>query len=95
MTLEPARARTTGTPCEDAETLFVSVITFSASAVAALVALTKGDAVAVAGRARLKSWERDGEQKHGLDVVAEQVLTVYQADKRRRQARGTEEAPAV
>src|SRR5260370_39665332 len=74
-------------PVEDADALFVSVITFSESAVAALMALTKGDAIAVTGRAKLKTWDRDGEQKHGMDVGAEQVLTGYQADKRLRQGR--------
>lgn len=78
-------------PCEDAEALLVSVIAFNADAVQALLALAKGDALAVAGRAKLNSWQRDGEQKHGLDVVADQVLTAYQVDKRRRASRPAEE----
>lgn len=73
-------------PAEDAEAMLVSVIVFNADAVAALLALTKGDACAIAGRAKLTSWERDGEEKHGLSVVADQVLTIYQIEKRRKRA---------
>lgn len=75
-------------PAEDSDAMLVSVIAFAADAVAALLALTKGDSVAIAGRAKLTSWEKDGEQKNGLSVVADKVLTVYQIDKKRRQARG-------
>lgn len=72
--------------CEDAEAMLVSVIAFDAGAVAALLALQKGDACAIAGRAKLTSWEKAGEQKHGLSVTADKVLTIYQIDKKRRQA---------
>jgi len=74
--------------------MLVSVIAFAADAVAALLALQRGDSVAIAGRAKLTSWEKAGEQKHGLSVVADRVLTVYAAGKQRKAARETEEAPA-
>lgn len=73
-------------PCEDSDAMMVSVITFAAEAVAALLALAKGDSCAIAGRAKLNSWEKDGEQKHGLSVVAERVMTAYQLDKQRKRA---------
>jgi single-strand DNA-binding protein len=81
-------------PCEDGEPVLISAIAFNADAVQALLALTKGDAVAIAGRAKFTSWEKDGEGKHGLSVVADKVLTVYQIEKRRKQARDAEGAPA-
>jgi single-stranded DNA-binding protein len=58
--------------------------------VAALLALSKGDSCAIAGRGKLSEWTKDGEQKHGLSVIADKVLTVYQAGKLRGQARDAE-----
>lgn len=78
-------------PVEDAEPALVSVIAFSEAAVRALLALHQGDALAVAGRAKMTSWEREGEQRHGLSVVADQVLTAYHVEKRRRQVRGDQQ----
>lgn len=64
------------------------------TAVAALLALQRGDALAVAGRAKLSSWEKNGEQKHGLSVTAERVLSPYMLDKKRQAARDAAEVPA-
>lgn len=55
---------------------------------AGLLALAKGDACAIAGRGKLSTWEKAGEEKHGFSVVADRVLTTYQAGKLRKQARG-------
>lgn len=74
--------------------MLVSIIAFNADAVAGLLALAKGDACAIAGRAKLTSWEKDGEQRHGLSVTADQVLTIYQIEKRRKRAAAPEEAMA-
>ncbi|MBI3935540.1 MAG: single-stranded DNA-binding protein [Betaproteobacteria bacterium] len=73
-------------PVEDGEPLLCSAIAFNADAVAALLGLAKGDSAAIVGRARLASWEKGGEQRHGLSVVADRVLTVYQAGKQRKAA---------
>ena len=81
-------------PAEDADAMMISVIAFSESAVAALLALAKGDALAIAGRAKLSSWTKDGEEKHGLSVVADRVLTVYAAGKMRKAAREPGEVAA-
>jgi len=62
--------------------------------VAALLALQRGDSVAIAGRAKLSSREKDGEQRHGLSVTADRVLTVYAAGKTRKAARELEDATA-
>jgi hypothetical protein len=57
------------------------------------VALQRGDSCAIAGCAKLTTWTKDGEQKHGLSVVADRVLTVYAAGKARKAARELEEVP--
>lgn len=68
--------------------ILVSVIAFAADAMAGLMALRKGDAAAVSGKAKQTSWAgRDGETNHGLSVVVEGVLSVYQAGKRREKAK--------
>lgn len=82
-------------PAEDADAMLVSVIAFASGSVTALLALAKGDSCAIAGRAKLSSWTKDGEEKHGLSVVADKVLTVYAAGKARKAAHAdAEEVPA-
>ena len=80
-----AQMRTAG---EDGETVWCSVIAFSASAADELAKLTAGDAVAIAGSAALHHWEKqDGEHRVGLRVTAAKVMTVYDAGQRRKAAR--------
>ncbi len=75
----------------EADALLVSVIAFNADAVEALLTHAKGDEVAVAGRAGLRSWQgKDGEQ-NGLSVVADKVLSAYMVGKRRKVVTGPEE----
>jgi len=81
-------------PAEDSEATLVSAIAFNVDAVAAILALTKGDSCAIAGRAKLTSWEKGGEKRLGLSVVADQVLTIYQIEKRRKRATAAEGVPA-
>ena len=61
---------------------------------AAILALQWGDSCAIAGRGKLSNWMKDSEEKHGLSVVADRVLTVYAAGKARKAARDSEEVPA-
>jgi len=79
-------------PAEDTDPTLASLIAFERDAVAALLALTRGDSLAVAGRGKLTSWTKDGEEHHGLSVVVEQVLTLYAIEKRRKQTQAREEA---
>jgi single-stranded DNA-binding protein len=81
-------------PAEDGEAALVSVIAFAPDAVAALLALAKGDSVAIAGRAKLTSWTKDNQERHGVSVVADRVLTVYAAGKARKAARAEEQVAA-
>jgi single-stranded DNA-binding protein len=70
---------------EEDQTL-VSIIAFQEAA-EKLARLKAGDAVAVAGSAKLSSWEKDGETRHGLSVTASAVLSAYDVKRRR----GTDE----
>ena len=63
------------------------LVAFSGDAVASILALSKGDSLSVTGRAKLTEWAgQDGVEKRGLSVVTDQVLIVYQIEKKRRQA---------
>jgi single-stranded DNA-binding protein len=70
-------------PAENTEPMLVSVIAFAEDTAAALLLLKKGDACAIAERAKLSSWTKNGEEKHGLSVIADRVLSVYAAGKQR------------
>lgn len=57
------------------EPTVVSVIAFGDEA-EQLLGFTKGDALAVSGRARLTTWTgRDGTERHGLSLLAEQIAS--------------------
>ena len=60
---------------------FASVIAFGEDA-EKLSRLLIGDAVSVAGSARLSQWERDGKQMTGLNVTVSGILSVYERRKR-------------
>ena len=53
-------------PTDDGEAMVVSLIAFNARAVASLLALSKGDSLSVAGRAKLSEWL--GRRLHRLVV---------------------------
>jgi hypothetical protein len=67
--------------------MFVSVITFSPSAISALLALTDGDSVALAGELTPKCWiDKNGEARPALDLVAHAAVTAYHVARKRGQA---------
>jgi single-stranded DNA-binding protein len=66
------------------EALIVGVTTFSESAGERLMKLHKGSALAAAGVLEPTSWTgRDGEERRGWRLTASELLTVYEARKRR------------
>ena len=69
------------------ECVFVSVIAFGEAA-RAFMALEDGDSVALAGSVTPKAWadKQTGEPRAGLDMQAQQVLSLYQLRKKRGQA---------
>jgi single-stranded DNA-binding protein len=71
------------TPTEE-EAVLLSVIGFDPDACGGLLNLSKGDSCSITGRAKLTTWTgKDGEQRHGLAVVAERVMSAYEVNKRR------------
>jgi single-stranded DNA-binding protein len=81
-------------PTDGDESLLASCIAFSRSAVDGLLALDKGDAVALAGKAKLSTWTgSDGATKVGLNVTVDAVLSVYAIRKKRAAAQGDDRGP--
>ena len=63
----------------DGDTIVVNVIGFSPEACAALMSLNDGDSVSLAGSLTPKVWEdKQGNTKPALDMIASNVMTVYQ-----------------
>jgi single-stranded DNA-binding protein len=83
------RAATTG-----GEMLFVNVLAFDSTAQAALLALSDGDAVSLAGTLTPKVWtNREGEARPSLDMIVSGVLTTYQVKRKRDAVAGAEPPP--
>lgn len=73
------------TPTGNDESLFVNVITFSATVGAALLALDDGDSVSLSGALSVKVWtDRNGEAKPSVDLVAHAALTAYHVTRKRQ-----------
>ena len=86
FTVAKVRAATSG-----GESLFVNVLAFDATAQAALLALSDGDAVSLAGTLTPKVWtDREHQARPALDMIASQVLTAYQVKGKREAVAGAE-----
>lgn len=73
----------------EGEPLIVNVIAFAPEACAALLALDEGDALALTGTLTPKVWtDKQGNTRPALDLVASQVLTVYQVERKRAAMNG-------
>ena len=67
----------------------VSVIAFDPATVAALLALTAGDAVALAGELTLRTWTaKDGTAHPAADMKAHALLTPYHVTRKRKAMQG-------
>jgi len=76
------------------ESILCSLITFRVETVAAMLALDAGDALAVAGRAKVTTWtNRDGETKAGLSITVDQLLTAYHVKRKRSAVQDDDHAP--
>jgi hypothetical protein len=79
----------------DGETLWVSVVAFEPSLIAALVELADQDAVALAGTLTVSAWlDKEGKPHPGLDLVAHQLLTPYSVGRRRKAMQQAQPEPA-
>ena len=72
------------TSANSGESLFVSVIAFGEAA-KTFMALGDGDGVALAGNITPKAWadKQTSKPRAGLDMQAQQVLSLYQLKKKR------------
>ena len=68
----------------DGEALFVSVIAFSKTVGAQLLALSEGDSVVVSGSLTPKVWLSNEGPRPALDMVAHGVMTAYQVSRKRK-----------
>ena len=73
------------------ESILVNAIAFSAESCKALLALDDGDSLTLVGNLTPKVWtDKQGNTKPVMDMVATQVLTVYQASRKRINSTGNE-----
>lgn len=78
-----ARVATSGEP------VFVSVATFDPKAGERLMQLRKGSSIAAVGTLESTSWtDKAGAERKGWRLLAHEVLSVYQARKRRDAGEG-------
>ncbi len=69
------------------EAVFVSLSIFGTASVEKLMSLKKGDAVGATGVLKQTIYAgRDGEERKGWALTASEVITVYEAAKRRKAA---------
>ena len=71
----------------DSETAFITVCAFGDQA-DQLARLAKGDSISVQGTLKSTEYVKDGETRHGLEIMANALLSPYQL----KQKRGTDTA---
>lgn len=77
------------------ESLFASIVAFSSTALAALLALQDGDSVAISGELKIGIYsDKQGQAKPSLDLVAHAVLTTYHVGRKRRAVAASPSTPA-
>jgi len=73
------------TPMTNGESAFVNVIAFSDTAKTALLALSEGDSVAIAGELKVSTYtDKEGTARPSLDLTAHAVLTEYHVVRKRK-----------
>lgn len=79
----------TGTDREGAAlSSFVSVIAFGDTA-AKLAKLAQGDAISVQGPMKQTEYTKDGETRHGLEILANALLSPYMVKQKRGDSEGS------
>jgi hypothetical protein len=78
----------------EGDVLFVNVIAFAPAAVAALLALKDGDAIAIAGELTIKVYTpASGEPRPSLDLLAHAVITEYHVNRKRKAVEPPRQSP--
>ena len=76
-------------PTGGEDRLSVSVIAFEPAAVAGLLSLSTGDAVALAGELTPKVWtDKEGKARPAADLKAHALLSAYHVTRKRRAMEG-------
>lgn len=71
----------------DQESAFVQIAAFGSEA-GKLARLTKGDSVSAAGALKPTTYQKDGQERHGLSLTATEILTAYQIKAKRGDSEG-------
>jgi len=66
----------------DAESAFITIVCFGDVA-DRLARLSKGDSISVQGNLKPTEYQKDGETRHGLEIVAQALLSPYDLRKKR------------
>lgn len=66
----------------DQESAFVQIAAFGSEA-GKLARLTKGDSVSATGALKPTTYTKDGQERHGLSLTAQSILTAYGIAKKR------------
>jgi single-stranded DNA-binding protein len=73
------------TPAHDGSSMFVNLITFDKPCISQLLALDKGDAVALTGELMPKLWtDKEGNPRIALDMQASNITTPYHHARKRK-----------
>lgn len=74
----------------DAESAFINIVCFGDQA-DKLSRLAKGDAISAQGQLKPTTYEKDGETRQGLELMAQSILSAYDI----RKKRGDSDKPAA
>jgi len=69
---------------DGSESTFVNLVAFSDSAKDAILAVAVGDALSVQGKATIGVYEKNGEHRPSLSIVADRVLALRQLPSERK-----------
>ena len=66
----------------ESETAFITIVCFGDVA-DRLARLSKGDAISVQGPLKPTTYEKDGQERNGLEIIAQALLSPYDLKKKR------------
>lgn len=73
------------------ESIFIGVAAFDDDVIARLMRLSKGSPITAAGKLELNAWtDREGRERRDWRLTASEILSPYQAKKRRSSEEGGE-----
>jgi len=70
--------------------VIANIVAFRDTVKQQIMALAAGDAISIVGEAKVTVYEKDGEARPSMSIIADQALTPYQLDKKRRASTASE-----